>query len=109
MHRLVELTSRQQETRRGLPDWLRMEYAIERPSNELLAAIELDPETWVAEGKYIQGMKRPPTDALRDEYTRTIAPSRALTDVAAELNDQVYRLFNLMAYEIKLPQKQVQH
>jgi hypothetical protein len=31
-----------------LLDWLRVEYAIEKPSNKLLAATELDSDTWVA-------------------------------------------------------------
>ena len=59
-------------------DWLRVEYAIEKPSNKLLAATELDSDTWVAEVKRIRGKKQPLTaagvHALRDEYTRTIAP-----------------------------------
>jgi hypothetical protein len=28
-------------------DWLRVEYAIEKPSNKLLAIAELDSDTWV--------------------------------------------------------------
>ena len=35
--RLIEITSRQQQAQRTLLDWLRMEYAIEKPSNKLLA------------------------------------------------------------------------
>ena len=62
-------------------DWLRMEYAIEKPSNKLLAAAELASDAWVAEVKRIRGKKLPLTAAgvrgLRDEYTRTIAPARA--------------------------------
>ena len=63
-------------------DWLRVEYAIEKPSNKLLAATELDSDTWVAEVKRIRGKKQPLSSAglhaLRDEYTRTIEPARAL-------------------------------
>ena len=58
-----------------------MEYAIEKPSNKLLAATDLDSDTWVAEVKRIRGKKLPLTAAgvhgLRDEYTRTIEPARA--------------------------------
>ena len=58
-----------------------MEYAIEKPSNKLLAATDLDSDTWVGEGKGIRGKKQPLTAAgvkgLRDEYTRTIDPARA--------------------------------
>jgi len=45
--RRIELTSRQQQTRRTLLDWLGVEYRIERPSNRLLAVAELDSDTWV--------------------------------------------------------------
>jgi hypothetical protein len=30
-----------------LLDWLRVEYAIEKPSNKLLAVAELDSDTWI--------------------------------------------------------------
>jgi hypothetical protein len=69
------------KTERTLLDWLRVEYAIEKPSNKLLAATELDSDTWMAEVKRIRGKKLPLTAAgvhgLRDEYTRTIEPARA--------------------------------
>jgi hypothetical protein len=34
-----------------LPDWLRVEYGIEKPSSKLLALTELDSNTWVSEVK----------------------------------------------------------
>jgi hypothetical protein len=37
-----------------LLDWLRVEYAIEKPSNKLLAVAELDSDTW-ARGKKLKG------------------------------------------------------
>jgi hypothetical protein len=42
----------------------------------------------------------------RDENARL---TRALADTEGELNDRVYRLFNLTADEIKLLQKEVEH
>jgi hypothetical protein len=79
--RVIELTSRQQQTQRTLLDWLRVEYAIEKPSNKLLAVTDLDSDTWVGEVKRIRGKKQPLTaagvHALRDEYARTIEPYRA--------------------------------
>ena len=45
VRRLIEITSRQQQTQRTLLDWLRVEYAIEKPSNKLLAVTELDCDT----------------------------------------------------------------
>ena len=82
MRRLIELTSRQQQTQRTLLDWLRVEYDIAKPSNKLLTPTKLDPDTWVSEVKRLRGKKQPLTaaglHALRDEYTRTIAPARTL-------------------------------
>ena len=43
--RLVEVTSRQQQIQRTLLDWLRVEYAIEKPSNSKQNAETLKPET----------------------------------------------------------------
>ena len=43
--RLVEVTSRQQQIQRTLLDWLRVEYAIEKPSTKLLAVPELESDT----------------------------------------------------------------
>jgi hypothetical protein len=93
-----------------LLDWLRVEYAIEKPSNKLLAATELDSDTWVGEVKRIRGKKQPLTAAgvhgLRDEYTRTIEPARALATetLALEriLSDLVNQAYALTPAEIAL-------
>ena len=108
--RLPAITSRQQQTQRTLLDWLRVEYAIEKPSNKLLAATELDSDTWVGEVKRIRGKKQPLTAAgvhgLRDEYTRTIEPARALATetLALEriLSDLVNQAYALTPAEIAL-------
>ena len=107
---LIKLTSRQKQTQRTLPDWLRMEYAIEKPSNKLLAATELDSDTWVGEVKLIRGKKLPLTAAgvhgLRAEYTRTIAPARALAaetlTLERTLSDLVNQAYALTPAEIDL-------
>jgi hypothetical protein len=107
---LIELTSRQQQTQRTLLDWLRVEYAIEKPSNKLLALTELDANTWVSEVKRIRGKKQPLTSAglhaLRDEYTRTIEPARALAaetlDLERTLSDLVNQAYALTPAEIAL-------
>jgi hypothetical protein len=93
-----------------LLDWLRVEYAIEKPRNRLLAATELDSDTWVAEVKRIRGKKQPLTAAdvhgLRDEYTRTIAPARALATetltLERTLSDLVNQAYGLTPAEIAL-------
>ena len=110
VQQLIEITSRQQQTQRTLLDWLRMEYAIEKPSNKLLAATELDSDTWVAEVKRIRGKKLPLTaagvHALRDEYTRTIEPARALAaeilKLERALNALVNQAYGLTPAEIEL-------
>jgi hypothetical protein len=93
-----------------LLDWLRMEYAIERPSNKLLAATELDSDTWVGEVKRIRGKRLPLTaagvHALRYEYTRTIEPAHALAADALTLertlSDLVNQAYALTPAEIAL-------
>ena len=98
VRRLIEITSRQQQTQRTLLDWLRVEYGIEKPSNKLLAATELDSATWVAEVKRFRGKKQPLTAAgvhgLRAEYTRTIDPARALAAETLNLERTLSGLVN---------------
>ncbi len=85
-----------------------MEYGIEKPSNKLLAPTELDSDTWVSEVKRLRGKKHPLTAAglqgLRDEYTRTIAPVRALAAEALTLertlSDLVNQAYGLTPVEI---------
>ena len=83
--------------------WLAVEYAIEKPNDKLLAATDLDSDTWVGEVKRIRGKKLPLTaagvHALRDEYTRTIEPARALAAetlnlerILSDLADQAYAI-----------------
>jgi hypothetical protein len=45
VRRLLAITSRQQQTRRTLLDWPRVECGIEKPSNKLLALTELESNT----------------------------------------------------------------
>jgi hypothetical protein len=47
VRRLIEITSRQQQTQRMLLDRLRVEYGTEAPSTKLLAIAELDSEPWL--------------------------------------------------------------
>ena len=110
VRRLIEITARQQQTQRTLLDWLRVEYAIEKPNNKLQAVTELDSDTLVAEVKRIRGKKLPLTAAgvqgLRDEYTRTIEPARALAaemlKLECTLSDLVNQAYGLTPEEIKL-------
>ena len=87
-----------------------MEYAIKKPSNKLLAATELDSDTWVGEVKRIRGKKQPLTAAgvhgLRAEYTRTIDPALALAaetlTLEHSLSDLVNQAYALTPAEIDL-------
>jgi hypothetical protein len=87
-----------------------VEYTIETPSNKLLAVTEFDSDTWVGEVKRIRGKKLPLTaagvHALRDEYTRTIEPARALAaetlKLERTLSDHVNQAYALTPAEIEL-------
>jgi len=80
--RQIEIASSQQSTRRAILDWLRVEYDIEKPTLKLRSLIDLDSDGFVAEVRKIRGKKKPLTaaglKALRDEYTRSIEPTRRL-------------------------------
>ena len=108
--RLIEITSRQQRTQPTLLAWLRVEYAIEKPTNKLLAVAELDSDTWVDEVKRIRGKKLPLTatgvQGLHEEYTRTIEPALALAaetlKLERTLSDLVNQAYALTPAEIDL-------
>jgi len=89
---------RRQQTQLTLHHCLRVEYGIEKLSNKLLALTELDSDTWVSEVKRIRGKKRPLTaaglQALRDEYTRTIASAPALAAETSTLERTLSDLVN---------------
>ena len=84
--------------------------AIEKPSNKLLALTDLDSNTWVSEVKRLRGKKHPLSStgihALRDEYTRTIAPALALAaetlTLERTLSDLVNQAYALTPAEIDL-------
>lgn len=110
VRRLIEITAARQQTHRTVLDWLRVEYAIEKPGNKLQALTGLDSNGFVAEVKRIRGPKRPLTaaglQALREEYSRSIEPARTLAAEAlkleCELSDLVNEAYGLTAAEIAL-------
>ena len=95
---VIEPISLQQHTQRTLLDWLRVEYGIDKPSNKLLALTDLGSNTWVSEVKRLRGKKPPLSSAglhaLRDEYTRTIEPARALAAESLTLERTLSDLVN---------------
>ena len=72
--RRIEITSRQQQTRRALLGWLQGECEIERPGKKPLAVAELESDTWVGEVKRIRGKNLPLTAAGFTEQTFSIQP-----------------------------------
>jgi hypothetical protein len=108
--RLAEIANLQFGTQKTVLDWLKVEYAIGKPSNKLLVAIDLDSDTWVGEVKRIRGKKLPLTaagvHALRDEHTRTIEPARVLAaetlKLERTLSDLVNQAYALTPAEIAL-------
>jgi len=81
-----------------------------KPGNKLQALTTLDSDAFVAEVKRIRGKKHPLTaaslQALRQEYTNTIEPARALAAEALQLecklNDLVNEAYGLTPEEIEL-------
>lgn len=108
--RMIELTRKLDSMTRTVLDWLRVEYAIEKPGNKLQALTDLDSDRFVAEVKRIRGRKLPLTaaglQALRTEYTRTIEPARTLAAEALKLertlSDLVNQAYGLTPDEIAL-------
>ncbi len=110
VRRLIKITASEQQTHRTVLDWLRVEYAIEKPGNKLQALTDLDSDRFVAEVKRIRGKKLPLTaaglQALRTEYTRTIEPARTLAaeelKLERTLSDLVNQAYGLTPDEIAL-------
>ncbi len=96
--RLVEIAGKQQETRRVILDWLRLQYEIEKPSLKLQSPVNLDSDGFIAEVVKIRGRKKPLTaaalKALRDEHASTIQPARRLAAEAITLENTVSHLVN---------------
>ena len=96
--RLVEIARTQQATRHDLLDWLAVEYEIAKPTIKLQSPTELDSDSFVAEVKKIRGKKKPlsaPTlKSLREEYSRSIEPARALAVEALRLENEISCLVN---------------
>lgn len=100
----------QQQTQRTVLDWLRVEYAIEKPSQKLAALTDLDSDAFIAEVKKLRGKKQPLTAAslaaLREEYTRSIEPARTQATEALQLertlSDLINQAYGLTPEEVQL-------
>lgn len=98
VERLLSITASQHETAKTLLDWLRVEHAIEKPTQRLQGFIDLDSDGFVAEVKKIRGKKTPLSAAavksLRDEFAGTVEPAQALAREATDLEHAVSDLVN---------------
>jgi len=96
--RLLEITGKQSEGRRRFLDWLRVEFAVEKPSQKLQDVPALDTDTLIAEVKKARGKAKGLTVAglgrLREEHARTVAPLQTLAAEARQLERQVSDLVN---------------
>ena len=93
VRRLLEISANHQQVHHTILDWLRVEYAIEKPGNKLQSLTDLDSDAFVGEVKRIRGRKQPLSaaglQALREEYARTVEPARRLAAEAHTLERQV--------------------
>ena len=98
VNRVVAIAGKQQETRRVILDWLRLQYEIEKLSLKLQSPIDLDSDGFVAEVAKVRGKKKSLTAAalraLRDEHAQTIAPARKLAAEVLTLENAISNLVN---------------
>jgi hypothetical protein len=107
---LLAYTNELHTGRRTALDWLRTEFAVEKPSQKLQDLVSLDTEDLVTEIKKARGKKRPLTiaglKALKDEHARSILPLQALTAevrlLEREVSDLVNAAYGLTPDEIAL-------
>jgi hypothetical protein len=96
--RVVDIAGKQQETRRVILDWLRLQYEIGKPSLKLQSPVDLDSDGFIAEVVKVRGRKKPLTaaalKALRDEHASTIEPARKLAAEALKLEYTISNLVN---------------
>jgi methylase of polypeptide subunit release factors len=110
VRRLIDITASQQQTQHTVLDWLRVEYAIEKPSQKLAALTELDSDAFIAEVKKLRGKSQPLTAAglaaLRAEHTRSIDPARTLAtemlQLERTLSDLINQAYGLTPEEVQL-------
>lgn len=104
VRRLIDITASQQQTQRTMLDWLRVEYALEKPSQKLASLIDLDSDALVAEVKKLRGKKQPLTPAslaaLCTEHTRTLATE--VLQLERQLSDLVNDAYGLTPEEVNL-------
>lgn len=98
MRRLIDITAEQQEGRREMLDWLRLEFGIEKASQKLQDVARLDADTLAGEVKKARGRAKPLSVAdvkrLKQEHAATILPLQTLASEARTLESRVSDLVN---------------
>ncbi|WP_166398170.1 Eco57I restriction-modification methylase domain-containing protein [Rubrobacter marinus] len=97
--RLVSITRSEQEARRDLLDWLRVEYGVEKPGGKLEDYARLEPDAFVAEVRKRRPKSEGPLTparlkALRAGYEETAEPVREGRTEAARLEARLSELVN---------------
>jgi hypothetical protein len=98
VQRLIDITADGHQGRRVILDSLKMDYAVEKPSQKLQNVASLDVETLTAEVKKARGRSKPLSvaqeKALKDEHARSIRPLQTLAAEAQRLERRVADLVN---------------
>jgi hypothetical protein len=109
-NRLIEITAEQHAGLGALLDWLRSQFALEKPSQKLQDVATLDADILTAEVQKARGKRNPLTaaqvKALKAEHARSVTPLQALAAEARQLERRVAELVNaaygLTAEEVAL-------
>jgi hypothetical protein len=98
IRRLIDITGEQHAGQRAVLDWLRVEFAVEKPSLKLQNVASLDPDSLVAEVKKARGKQKPLSvaglKALKDEHTHSILSLQTLAAETRRLELEIAALVN---------------
>ena len=98
VHRLIAITSETQSARMAILDWLRTEFAIDKPTQKLAALVELSSDELIAQVKKIRGKRSPlsvqDVKRLKEEHTQSVLPLKVIARESLELERRVSDLVN---------------
>lgn len=94
--RLIAIAGLQQSAQAAVLDWLRSEFAVEKPTQKLQTLAALDADEFVAEVKKAgrKGLSVTDLKRLKDEHGTSVLPLHALAREAAKLEGQVSDVVN---------------
>jgi hypothetical protein len=95
---LLALIREQEQGRRAVFDWLRLDMAVEKLSQKLLGVANLEADTLTAEVKKVRGRCKPlsvaEVRALKEEHARSVVPLQRLAVAVCEAEQRVAGLVN---------------